>query len=226
MTRPGPDPIHPHPLPGRVLRSRTRVHACGLALLTLALTLPACSSPRRTSEANDKLRKENLELRRQVDDLQAKADLRVAEIDRLQKQVNHPQPAVEGAVAPQLTKITFDRLTGPVDTNSDHKDDTVRVYLRTLDQQGRFLPVAGVAKVQVTGVAPGRDPVVLVDKTFDPKAFDAAYRSGLTGTHYTLELPLPQPLPDGVRSVMIIAHLTDTLTRSTFTAERASPLQP
>lgn len=196
------------------------------ALLALcAIGLPACSGPGRVADANDQLRKENLQLRRQVDELQQKAELRVAELERLQQQVNNTQPpAVEGAVPPLLTKLNFDRLTGAIDTNSDRADDTVRLYLRPLDQQGRFLVVAGKADVQFVALSPGRDPLVLAQKSYDAKAFDAAYRTGLTGTHYTLELALPAPLPEGVSSATISVHFTDAATGALFKAERVIPI--
>lgn len=191
-----------------------------------ALALAGChAAPRNFLNDNDQLRRENLELREKVEQLQKKIDLRLAEIQSLEQRIKTASPpAVAGAKVPQAVKIAMDRYSGPIDTNHDGIDDAVRVYLLTQDGEGRFIPVAGRAVVQVVAIEPGRPPALLVEKTFEPNELDAAYRSGLTGTHYTLEVPLVLPPPKGLRQATVKATLTDAASGAQLIAEQAFPL--
>jgi len=193
----------------------------GIACLTAA----AChSGPRNYLNENDDLRRQNLELRQKVDDLQKQIELRLAQIDTLNSsRSSATQPGLEGADVPHAVKLELGRYTGTVDTNGDGIDDTLRIYLKTLDQQGRFLPAAGRAVVQLVAIAPGTAPTLIAEKTFDPQEFDAAYRSGMTGTHYTIEVPLPAKPPAGQATAKLT--FTDAATHATLSAETSVKLR-
>jgi hypothetical protein len=193
-----------------------RVPVLILALCCLALS--ACGGPKNFTNENDALRRQNLELRDKAAQLQKQIDLRLAEIATLRaKNAAATQPALEGADIPRVVKLRPDRYSGAIDTNSDGTDDTVRLYIQTIDQQGRFLPAAGRAVVQVVAITPGSPPALLAEKAFSPSEFDAAYRTGLTGTHYSLEVPLDTTTPAGSATVKIT--FTDAATHATLTAE-------
>lgn len=189
------------------------------AIGAACLASVAChSGPRNFLNENDNLRRQNLELREKVDGLQKQIDLRVAEIDTLNAQHGSAtRPALGGTDVPRVVKLDLDRYTGAIDTNGDGADDTLRIYLKTLDQHGRFLPAAGRAVVQVVAISPGTPPALIAEKTFEPREFDAAYRSGLTGTHFTLEVPLPAKPPAGGATAKLT--FTDAATNATLTAE-------
>ncbi|MCE9591622.1 MAG: hypothetical protein K8S99_13985 [Planctomycetes bacterium] len=201
-------------------------HHAGVAGLALALgLLGGCSrGPRGFENDNDRLRRENSELKAKVDELSRNIDLRLAEIKRLEAQ-SATQPAVEGAEVPRVVEIKFDHYSGAIDTDSDGTDDALRVYLKTIDQRGRFLVAAGRAVLQVVAITPGQPVATLIEKTFTPAELDAAYRSGLTGTHYTLETPLPRPLPAGVGEVTVKVTFTDAAGGVTISHEEPVKLR-
>ncbi len=177
----------------------------------------------KTDVVLDDLRRENMTLAEQVSQLQAKLAQRSAELEAIENRASTTQPAMQGVKAsdlPRLAGLKFDRYSGPIDTGSDGTDDTVNLYLRPIDQRGRTLSVTGQAVMQVYAMPDKAAPSLLVEKTWTPTPFDESYRSGLTGTHYTLSLPLPQPLPAGVAQVLVKVTLTDAASGLTFTQEQ------
>lgn len=184
----------------------------------VALGLTGCR--KSFKNVNDDLRAERLELQRKVAELEGQLELRTAELEA-QRQKNEgeatPLPGVEPL---HPVKLKMDRYSAALDTDGDGSDDTVRVYVQPLDAKGRFLPVPAKATVQLVRIEKGQDPQTLVEKTFEPDEFDAAYRSGFTGTHYTLELPLPADLPGNVKEATVKVTLTEGVTGVELTEQQ------
>ena len=190
--------------------------------------LAAChAGPRNFENENDRLRKENLGLQEQVGQLQKNITLRIAEIQAMEQMVAATRPALPDlklSDLPQAVVVKFDRYTGPIDTNADGNDDTIRIYVRTLDQQGRFIPVTAKANLQAVQLAPEQPPRLIAEVNVAPPEFDKAYRSGMTGTHYTFDLPL-KSLPADVKQVTLKVTLTDASTGVTMSCEQAFALK-
>lgn len=196
-------------------RPISRLLLCASMMASLTI-LPGCFSGRiggstELDQVIDELRQDNLALRRQVAELEQTLAGRQAYIEVLGQQLKGSQP-VEGAQVPKAVSIEFDRFSGAVDTNGDKADDLLRVYVRPRDQRGRFLPVAGSASVQAVAIRQGQDPLVIASAVLTADQWEDAYRSGVTGTHYTLELPLPEKLPRGVRELTVQVVLIDGAT--------------
>lgn len=196
-----------------IVRDPTPRRWLARTFVVILLVATGCSrKPRNFLYETDQLRKDNLDLQRQIEGLENAIALRLEEIHRLEQQVSGSRQRIEGARIPQVTALRFDRYTGAIDANDDGMDDTVRVYLKTLDQQGHFIPVAGRAVVQAVLIQPGRVATVLNETTYEPQAFSAAYRCGLTGTHYTLELDLPSPPTAEAGQITLKLTFTDAAT--------------
>lgn len=190
----------------------------------ILLTLTACAvvgctarvggDGRSLSQHNDELRQVNTELREQLDQTQQQITLLEGELSSHRQSAaftgSAPAAASEsdGAVIPVLSGLKFARYSGPVDSDGDGADDRVRLYVRSVDQRGRLLVVAGSANVQVVQLRADAVPRVVADRTFGPQEFAEAYRSGLTGDHFTLEVPWSaQDLGDATQ-VTVRATLT------------------
>jgi hypothetical protein len=217
-------------------RAAWRRAVCGIALaaLAFALVLAGCAPTRIGGEGNpldktiDDLRDENAALSHKVDSLSRESDLRRRQIGTLEQQLAATRPAIEGVRpgdVPRLVAVTLDSYTSALDTDHDGEDDALRLYVVASDQQGRFIPIAGRVVVQAVVIDAGKTPVELMQKTFAPSALDAAYRSGLTGTHYSLEVPLPRPLPAGVNEVTVKVTLTDAATGAAVTCQQVIKLK-
>ena len=177
---------------------------------------------------NDQLRSENLRLTRAVAKLEEDLAHRLAQIQGLEQRLGHTVK-VDGVTSsdiPRLVSVAFGRLSGAVDTNHDHVVDTLRLYVKTLDQHGRFIPVAGVARVQVARLRPGQAPTRVLDRTWEPKVFHASYRSSLAGTHYTLELPLEPSELEAADPVTVKLSLTDAATGVETSCQKPVALVP
>lgn len=207
-----------------------------LVALVVLCTMSGCISGRiGGSEPSDKvideLRTDNIALKREVATLQKNIDQRLAEIDTLQQQVNGARP-MSGVDAPSLASLKFGRYTAAVDTDGDKRDDLIRLYIQTLDQQSRFLPVAGKATVQAVLLLPDHEPLVLSRIELTPKQWDESYRTGLTGTHYTVDMPLTGPgasamdaLKKGVHEITVMVSFTDAATGAAVQAQATYPVR-
>ena len=163
-----------------------------------------------------------MELKRQRDQLEQKLELREGELqtlrDKLSRGTTQPMP---GAESPTLAKITMGDYSGGVDDDDDGIDERIRVYLRPLDQKGRVMPVAGRAEMQAVHIPDDGQPRGIARRTYDPKAFDEAWRSGFTGRHYTLELALPDELPEAIEQLTVKVTFTQADTGVERTAQKA-----
>jgi hypothetical protein len=210
-----------------VLRRLVHLSGTGGLLLICAGLLAGCPGrgPRDFENVNDQLRRENMELRRQLVDLEQTIERRMDQIHSLQQQLATEPPAVPEAELVQFTAVRIGRYSGVLDTTRDGSEDTLRVYVHTLDQHGRFMPANGRAEIQAVAVAPGREPVVLAERAFSPAEFTAAYRTGFTGTHYTLETPLQTAVPPGVDRATIVVRFTEARTGVSVTRDTVVPVR-
>ena len=186
-----------------------------IAILALGL-LPACGGGSYLNE-NDRLREQNLGLAEQVQDLGRQVeDLKI----QLQIARRPAAPALPPGIQPaQCVRIEIGRFSAAADTDGDGRNDAVRLYLAPQDANRRFIQVTGRARVSVVAIVPGRDARTLGTRTFEPAAFDGSYRSGITGTHYTLVCPLTEAVPQGVRQLTVRAALDDLVTGQSHEAE-------
>lgn len=196
------------------LETSTLARAGLMAMLALAV---GCSQPRiggsqPPDEVIDELRDENQALKDEIAKLQRNIELRLAEIDTLNQQASADGPDAQGrrAASPlQMQTLALDRFTGLVDSDGDGRADVIRAYVQPRDGQDRFLPVKATATMQAVILQPQREPVVLAQRVWDAAAWDDAYRSGFTGSHYTLELPLDEPLAADAGPVTLVIAVTD-----------------
>ncbi|MEM9881598.1 MAG: hypothetical protein AAF800_01620 [Planctomycetota bacterium] len=203
-----------------------------VALLLTAVAAGGCSPTlggdgRSLSQHNDELRASNLALSRQVEASEKQiagleSELR-AHRQRAADGAGSGGDLPEGVVVPVFAGLDLGRYSGPVDTDGDGAADELRLYVKPTDQRGRTLVVAGSATVQVLQLG-AAGPEVLARRSWDPTAWDTAYRSGFTGDHYTLSLPLPAGLAEQRDAVDVHVELTQASTGVARGASAAYPL--
>ena len=182
----------------------------------LALLLVSCG-PRNFENENDRLRAENMELQEQVQKLQQQVEgLQLA----LKETEAGPQPLPEGFHAPQAVKLELHRWSTAIDMDRDRKADGVRIYAIPTDYQGRAVQVVGEGTLTLLALPKGGEPVQVQTTQIPPEQLNEAFRTGgLTGPHYTLEIPLQQPLPPETTRMMARLTVRDSLTGRTLDAE-------
>lgn len=205
--------------------SRAAHRLCHPAVaLFVAAMLSGCGfgGPKNFENENDRLRAENLELRRQVQRLDEALALRLGEVRSLRAKLDGQRAAPPGVETPILSAIRLDRHSGPIDEDGDGRPDAVVAYVRTLDQRGRFLPVAAEVALALAEIDADADAVAVIARrrvTFEQ--FDDAFRSGLTGTHHTLRLPLPpDSAADLPEQATLRVELSPADSDAEFTAQR------
>lgn len=157
----------------------------GCLVLAGALLLTGCAPSRE----NSKLRRERAEYQERIAQLTADLEAKEAEVAALRQQLGVVS-RVEGIEAPLLTRITLGRLSGLVDKDGDGQKDVLRLYVTPMDDRGRFRAFSGTAKLRAVDVRAEGEPRVVAQASFDGAQVDAAYRQGMTGTHYTFETPV------------------------------------
>lgn len=217
-------PVHAHQRRQRSFALRWV--ATMIAAVVLVAALPACriGGPRNFNNDNDKLRAERLELQRRIETLEQDLESRLGEIATLRAQLDADRPSdFQGVNTPTLSQIKFGRYSGAIDSDGDGTDDMVRLYIEPRDQRNRLLPVAGKATVQLVDIPADGPAKTIAQKRYDPKELESTWRSTFLGSHFTLELELPSPLPtiDGQITAKVI--LIEATTAAQF--ETQMPLR-
>jgi len=204
-----------------IARTRRRL-SCAAVLTYAAFLLSACGG--NYLNENDTLRRRVLELETQNTQLAQRVDGLETQLKIEQRAEGLDLP--EGVHPPRTVALHLDAYTGPIDKNRDGKPDHLRFYVIPRDADQRFVPTLGELSISVVATPAGGAAQTLVRKTFDIKTFHAAYRSGLTGSHYTLDVPIdPATVPEGVEQLSLKASLHDALTGHRHEAGRMIPWQ-
>ena len=201
---------HRSSMAGRRRRIRPNARRVGF-LLTVGL-LAACSpGPRNFENENDRLRRRVLQLEKANDELTTKAR-RLETALAAEQGEDRPDALPDDVPLPRPAGLEIGRFSGGVDTDDDGVDDAVRLYLRPVDPRGRFVQVVGRARISVVRIPPGGEAVTVGRCEIDPGSLDAAYRSGIAGTHYTLVCPVTGDVPDHAIELTVKVGLTDLQT--------------
>jgi hypothetical protein len=181
--------------------------------------MPGCTlgGSSSTSLQNDELRRKVAAQESTITALTGERDELKAKLGAMSKGSGHDAAAMEAA--PVVTTLEIDRLSAlePMDPKSPAT--SVRVYVATLDGRARFTQAVGHLSVVVFD-AEGKKQMTATQLA--PLALREAYRSGVTGTHYEVVLPLTAPLArDGTPvSFTVEAAFDDAMTGHHTNAKR------
>ena len=208
-------------------RSQIR-RACPLSLAVLA----ACSSlggctiggSRGVGVENNRLRDELAAANKKIESLSAERDELTTKL--VQQRGDVPPDVL--AATPALASISIGSLSGlvPADPATAKRVD---VYIAPIDGRQRFVQIVGtlqidaVLEVADADASKSAEPQPLASATLTPTQVRDAYRSGFTGTHYTVELPLNAPTPAALArrqgTLVLRARFVDAWSGRTFTCE-------
>ena len=189
-------------------------------ILLAVLVANGCRSARvgggdTPDEVIYELRQEKAALTVRLEKLEQDIARRLEQIDQLVSEGAVRSVHVQGVDPgdlPRLVEVQLGRYSGPLDDDGDGRDDHVRLYVKTLDQRGRFLPVVGRGDIQVVLLADARPPEVIGQLGLGPEAFEAVYRSGFMGTHYLFDVPILIELGNGQHQAAVKVAVTDAAT--------------
>ncbi|MCC6677122.1 MAG: hypothetical protein IT436_08255 [Phycisphaerales bacterium] len=179
---------------------------------------------REVEKVNDELRRENLELKQQVEMLSHdRDDLRVKLEGEARARLGALNPEVLAAL-PVCAGVEIEKLSGLEPADRSAAATGVVVYLRPYDSRDRVVQIVGMLDVEAAwlpgSAGKGEAPRTIARARLEPAQLREAYRSGLMGSGYTVELPLETPIGDRAGTLVIRAEFADALTGKVWKAER------
>lgn len=203
-------------------RTTMKWRILAVAALVGAISLAGCRGP---SQANIALRKENQQLRKQIEDLNRQHEADQKTIAALES--NHPTPRqlAESEIQKLFTTHGFKlgKLTGSVEYGQmgEFRSPVALVYLTPIDGAGDQLKAAGGIKVEVFDLDANGKKLGVAD-------LDAAATRQLwngSGILYCYRIPIwLSGMPSG-KSLSMKITFTDQLTGRTYTQEGSWPVR-
>lgn len=203
--------------------SFVRLAWAATAVATAAL-LTGCGGRALAPSSGDALRselavrtKERDEARARAAELDAKLLAMSAERNtRMDPEVAEALPALASVA---LSTLSTARLTEPTKAE-------LSIILAPSDGMGRFIQMTGTVRASVAALVPGRDPAPAGAITLAPKALRDCYRSGLMGSHYTIELPVEWKGAEAARGLSVAGEFVDGLTGKSYPFLGTVPVVP
>lgn len=201
---------------------RHRIRATLLPILALGL-LPGCEGGKVSLE-NDELRQRVLVLERENEQLRSREQEMQIELEQESRRVESLPSEVRESV-PHVTELSIGRLSHARDLDDDGRPDEIVIYLTTTDGYGRFVQAVGRVSVHAVMFPPGENALTVGLLVLDPPALRQAYRSGVSGTHYTIELPIELDEDPPAPSVVVNVQYEDGRTGAIRSDEREISLR-
>lgn len=181
----------------------------------------------------DALRSHILDLEDQVQRLERRERELASELRRTRAWAERREELNEEDIrefVPHVVDMSVGRLSHVRDRSGDGMVDTLVLYLHPIDSRGRFTQMVGRVIVNAVIVPVEEDTIPLARVQVGPGAIRDAYRSGITGTHYAIEVPfeLPDTVDrDWLEEQQIVARVAfvDGQTGERHTAERVIAVQ-
>jgi hypothetical protein len=162
--------------------------------LLVACAPAGCRATLVPPDGQDPARVQVQALERTVAALEARNAELGAQLDALRAQTGSQVPEDVLVATPRLVGVALVGTSSVTPAVGDPPTGAAaQVVLETRDGMGRFVQVAGRAEVAVTLAPVGGDPRVLGRRALGPAELRDAYRAGLMGTHYTIDVPLELP---------------------------------
>lgn len=175
----------PLPVVSPVFARLAPAAACIAALLWLGGCTIGGSST--ASAQNDELRRKVAEQQRQIESLAAARDELQTKLAA--KALDAGADPEVAAATPVVSVLEIDSLSTLLPLEAKGPATGLRVHVRTLDGRRRFTQAVGVMTVELKD---GADATLAAGRV-GPAALRDAYRSSVTGTHYTIETSLANP---------------------------------
>ena len=210
-------------IPGQRIKMNTigRIQICCASVVAVgaALLLTGCTTP---SKANIELRKQNADLRSQIDSLKRQHEGDVASLAAAGQAHGTTVPVLPPERVDSLFTVTglqFGRLTGA----DPEKPNTLEIYVVPTDAAGDVIKAAGTFSIDAFDLAAkDRDKIGHWDFSVDQAAKDWFGKAMLYT--YVLDCPLSEVPQHG--DITLRVTFTDALTQRSFTVQKVVKISP
>lgn len=200
----------------------THLRRLAVPLIAVAL-LAGCKSGEIATE-NDALRRQVLELQKENEQLKRREQELMQELREEAARPDSLPPEVREST-PHVADVSIGRLSHARDRDDDGVPDVILLYVNPADGYGRFEQMVGTLSAHAIMTPPNADAITVGRVTLDPRMLREAYRSGVTGTHYTIELPVEVTDQQANEAVLVRVRYEDGRTGAVHTAEREIALR-
>lgn len=181
--------------------------ATGIIIITAAILLAGCDG--RSRRASAALRTENAALERQVQSLQDRQIELEASLAAVATEREMDLDAL--SQMPQVAGLTISPLSG-FEPEADPATLRLEVHVAAQDGRQRPIQLVGPLEAQVLRPVPGRSPRLLAKTSLDPAAVRDAWRGGLLGATYRIDLTVPTADINPDTPVLVHVFHTDART--------------
>lgn len=187
------------------------------------ISLSGCGSSLTSDEADAlrrkvlDLEKMNLQMSLRTTELEAELKRQSAGFDSLPVEIRENTPRV--------ARLTIGRLSHARDDDDDGRSETLLIYVDPEDGFGRFVQLVGTLTVHAAILPADRDAITIGRFTLKPGPLRAAYRSGFSGMHYTIELPIQLSPENSGQTCLVRVIFEDGHTGLEHSTEREIKLQ-
>jgi hypothetical protein len=200
-----------------------RLMVWALIMMTVVVSASACRGTAQVSGESSRLRGEIVELRDRIAELERRNHELETELQR-SAQAPDSLPQDLRAALPHVAKIDIERLSFARDADRDGTPDVLMLYIAPSDGRGRFTQFTGELAASALLLPVQGEPLVIGQVSLSPLQVRDAYRSSITGMHYTVEVPLEHMAKDAAskteREIFARVQYRDGVTGQAFTAER------
>lgn len=199
-------------------------HIIPLLVAYVAVILSAgCSGGGGISEGDD-LRRKVLNLEKENERLTLRERELTAEL-RQESQRPDSLPLEIRESTPHVAAIALDRRSHARDEDDDGRPDHLFLYITPEDGLGRFTQLVGYLSIHAAMLPSDADATTIGRWRLTPSEVRAAYRSGITGTHYTIELPIEAPDGFEDKTCLVRVEFEDGRTGERHSVEYEIPLR-
>lgn len=199
--------------------------AFSVALITL-LWVSGCTvgGSKGVGVENARLRTELAETQKQVAALNAEREellTKLAEANSARQAALTPDVL---AALPRVAGVRIGSLSGLAPSDRALAATRADIYVEPFDGRDRFVQIVGTLSVEAVVMgraADGKEPPrVLASQMLTPAQVRDAYRSGFTGTHYSVELPFSPAMAERKGTLLLRVRFADALSGREFAAEK------
>lgn len=197
--------------------------AGALCLMSAAVVSCRAGGSTSASDANDRLRRQVMDLEEKLKVSEGRNQELLVKLEAAGRARESVLPKDVLDAMPRCVGVAIGSLSGYQPARGDHPALIV-VDVEPTDAYGRFVQVVGTLAVEARVLAPVGDqgaPERVYSATLAPAQLREAYRAGLMGAHYTVELAAPGW--PGAGDLVLRVRFTDALTGQEHVAERTRP---
>ena len=184
----------------------------------MSASLAGCAGSGSTAAANDRLREKVVDLEKQIRQHKGQIAHLQARVKVAETTSSASEELLENT--PHVAEITIGNLSHLKDRDGDDKADELVVYIEAADGWGRSIQLIGQLSVHAVVIQAGYDAITLGRVNLGPAEVRRAYRSSITGTHYTVNIALVVPEGVNIDQITVKAEYVDGYSGVRYSAQQ------